>query len=153
MTSVFGFLRAAKVAGKRRLSVCPLTIMAIIATISIMKTTLNSVPSPSNVRAQVASVSASEAKNEFGHVLERVIQGGVMVITKHGAAKAVLMPVEEYNALSRATQFQLSSLTKEFDELLLRMQTPKARAAMKAAFHASPKQLGKAAVAAVRSRG
>jgi prevent-host-death family protein len=101
----------------------------------------------------MASVSATEAKNEFGRVLERVIQGGVMFITKHGAAKAVLMPVEEYNALSRATQIEISGLTKEFDELLLRMQTQKARAAMKAAFHASPKQLGKAAVAAARSRG
>ena len=118
-----------------------------------MKTTVNSAPVSSRALPQVASVSATEAKNEFARVLERDIQGGVMFITKHGAPKAVLMPVEEYNALSRATQFQLSSLTKEFDELLLRMQTPKARAAMKAAFHASPKQLGKAAVAAVRSRG
>jgi prevent-host-death family protein len=98
-------------------------------------------------------VSATEAKNEFARVLETVMRGGVMLITKHGAAKAVLMPVEEYNALSRATEIQLGSLTKEFDELLLRMQTPKVRAAMKAAFHASPKQLGKAAVAAARSRG
>jgi len=97
-------------------------------------------------------VSATEAKNGFARVLERVIRGDVMFITKHGAAKAVLMPVEEYNALSRATQIQISGLTKEFDELLLRMQTPKARAAMKAAFHASPKQLGKAAVAGARSR-
>lgn len=114
---------------------------------------INSTSSSSGVRTQAASVSATEAKNEFARVLERVIQGGVMFITKHGAAKAVLMPVEEYNALSRATQIQLGSLTEEFDELLLRMQTPKARAAMKAAFHASPKQLGKAAVAAARSRG
>jgi antitoxin Phd len=104
-------------------------------------------------RRPTASVSATEAKNAFAHLLERVIQGGVMFITKHGAAKAVLMPVEEYNALSRATEIQLGGLTREFDELLLRMQTPKARAAMKAAFHASPKQLGKAAVAAARSRG
>jgi len=118
-----------------------------------MKARVNSAPIASSVRPQMASVSATEAKNEFARVLERVIQGGVMFITKHGAAKAVLMPVEEYNALSRATQIQLSSLTKEFDEMLLRMQTPKARAAMKAAFHASPKQLGKAAVAAARSRG
>ena len=118
-----------------------------------MKTRLNSVPTPSSARPQAASVSATEAKNEFARVLERVIRGDVMFITKHGAAKAVLMPVEEYNALSRVTQVQLGNLTKEFDEMLLRMQTPKARAAMKAAFHASPRQLGKAAVAAARSRG
>ena len=101
----------------------------------------------------MASVSATEAKNEFARILESVIRGSVLFITRHGAAKAVLMPVEDYHALSLATQVQLGSLTKEFDELLLKMQTPKARAGMKAAFHASPKQLGKAALAAARSRG
>jgi hypothetical protein len=59
----------------------------------------------------------------------------------------------EFNALSHATQFQLDSLSSEFDALLARMQTPKASLAMKAAFHASPRQLGKAAVAAARKRG
>jgi antitoxin Phd len=107
----------------------------------------------SPIEASSTSVTASEAKNEFGRVLERVISGGVMFITKHGAAKAVLMPVDRYNALARAGELQLSALTEQFDELLLRMQTPKARAGMKKAFHASPKRLGKAALAAARSRG
>jgi antitoxin Phd len=40
----------------------------------------------------------------------------------------------------------------EFDELLGRMQTPEARAGMRAAFGASPKQLGKAALAAEQKR-
>jgi hypothetical protein len=40
----------------------------------------------------------------------------------------------------------------EFDALLSRMQTLKVRRRMKAAFAASGKQLGKAAVAAVRRR-
>lgn len=113
---------------------------------------MDSVQTTRSERAQAASVTATEAKNEFGGVLERVIQGDVMFITKHGAAKAVLMAVDQYNALLRATEIQLDSLTSEFDALLLRMQTPRARAGMKAAFHASPKQLGKAAVAAARSR-
>lgn len=105
-----------------------------------------------NDRLHATSVTATEAKNEFGRILERVIQGSVMFITKHGAAKAVLMPVDEYHALSRASEIKLDSLTGEFDALLLRMQTPKARAGMKAAFNASPKQLGKTAVAAARAR-
>jgi len=114
-----------------------------------MKPKARSAPGPS----ATASVSATEAKNEFGRVLERVIQGSVLFITKHGAAKAVLLPVQEYDALSRANEVQLGNLSAEFDDLLLRMQTSKARAGMKAAFHASPKQLGKAALAAARSRG
>jgi PHD/YefM family antitoxin component YafN of YafNO toxin-antitoxin module len=82
-----------------------------------------------------------------------VIQGGTVVITKHDAPKAVLISIDEFEALSRANQAQLDALSGEFDAVLARMQTPAARAGMKAAFGASPKQLGKAAVAAARKRG
>ena len=76
-----------------------------------------------------------------------------MVITKHDVPKAVLISVDEFDALSRAFRGELDTLTDEFDGLLARMQTPVARAGMKAAFDASPKQLGRAAVAAARKRG
>jgi len=99
------------------------------------------------------SFSASAAKSEFGRVLEMVIQGDIVVITKHDAPKAVLVSVDEFNALARTKERTLDTLSGEFDELLARMQTPKARAGMKAAFNASPKQLGRAAVEAVRRRG
>jgi antitoxin Phd len=99
-----------------------------------------------------ASISATDAKNEFGRILEKAIQGGTVVITKHDVPKAVLISVNEFNALSRAVGVKLDTLSGEFDALLARMQTPAARAAMKSAFDASPKQLGKAAVAAARKR-
>jgi antitoxin Phd len=99
------------------------------------------------------SVSASEAKSGFGRVLEMAIQGGAVVITKHDAPKAVLISVENFNALSGAAQTKLDTLSREFDALLARMQTSKAHRGMKAAFAASGKRLGKAAVAATRSRG
>ena len=54
---------------------------------------------------------------------------------------------------TRSKKPALDVLTSEFDTLLLHMQTRKARAGMKRAFQASPKQLGKAAVAAARKRG
>ena len=100
-----------------------------------------------------SSVSASQAKNEFGRVLEIAIQGGAVVITKHDAPRAVLISVENFNALSGAADAKLDTLSQEFDALLARMQTSKARRGMKAAFAASGKRLGKAAVAATRSRG
>jgi len=99
------------------------------------------------------SVSASEAKNEFGRVLEMAIQGGAVVITKHDSPKAVLISVEAFNALSGAAETKLDTLSQEFDALLARMQTSRARRGMKAAFAASGTRLGKAAVAALRSRG
>jgi prevent-host-death family protein len=98
-------------------------------------------------------VSASEAKSEFGRVLEMAIQGGAVVITKHDSPKAVLISVENFNVLSGAAETKLDTLSQDFDALLARMQTSKARHGMKAAFAASGKRLGKAAVAATRSRG
>jgi prevent-host-death family protein len=104
-------------------------------------------------RVEAASFTATDAKKQFARVLELVLQGGAVVITKHDAPKAVLLSVDEFTALTRATEGTLDTLSAEFDALLARMQTPRARAGMKAAFAASPKELGKAAVAAARKRG
>lgn len=112
------------------------------------------VPLPRRRREPMQSVaiSATEAKNEFGRILETVIQGGKVVITKHDSPKAVLISMDEFNALSNTHRAELELLSEEFDGLLARMQTAAARAGMNAAFHATPKQLGKAAVAATRKR-
>ena len=48
---------------------------------------------------------------------------------------------------------KLNRLSEQFDTLLERMQTPKARRGMAAAFGANQKQLGKVAVVAARKRG
>jgi antitoxin Phd len=98
-------------------------------------------------------ISATEAKNRFGDLLDSVLQGGMVLITKHETPKAILLSMEEYAALSRSTQTSLDVLNGEFDALLARMQTSKARAGMKAAFNASPRKLGKIPVAAARRRG
>lgn len=100
-----------------------------------------------------SSVTASEAKVGFARVLEMAIRGDVVVITKHDTPKAVLISVENFNALSGAAETKLDTLSDEFDALLARMQSSKARRGMKVAFAASGKRAGKAAVAAPRSRG
>ena len=100
-----------------------------------------------------ASFTATEVKNEFGRILEKAIQGETVVITKHDRPKAVLISVNHFNALKHAPEFKLDTLSGEFDALLARMQSAKARTAMKAAFRSSPQQLGKAAVLAARKRG
>ena len=104
-------------------------------------------------RVETATVTATDAKKEFRRVLDAVLRGSVVVITRHDDPKAVLISVEEFEALSRASETRLDTLGEQFDALLARMQTPKARLGMKAAFGASPEQLGKAAVAAARRRG
>jgi prevent-host-death family protein len=97
-----------------------------------------------------SSVTATDAKNEFGQLLETVIRGGRVFITRHNAPKAVLISVEDFEALSASANVnadaELDALNREFDVMLARMQEPGTREKMKAAFHASPKELGKAAV-------
>lgn len=100
-----------------------------------------------------SAISATSVKNEFGRVLDKVIQGGIMVITKHDTPKAVLLSVEDFNAIASAQRPNLEALTNEFDMMLSRMQTKQARTAMKAAFDSSPKKLGNAAVRAAKKRG
>jgi len=99
-----------------------------------------------------ASFSATEAKNQFGRALDIVTHGGLVVITRHDAPKAVLVSVDEFNALASASTRRLDTLSNQFDAMLSQMQTPRARAGMRAAFNASPEELGKAAVAVARKR-
>jgi len=65
---------------------------------------------------------------------------------------ADLLKHMEINPLSHATQSKLDALREASDVLFARMQTHNACLAMKTAFHASPRQLGKAAVAAAHKR-
>ena len=104
-------------------------------------------------RGRIARCSAKEAEKEFGRVLKQAIHGDTVLITEHDTPMAVLMPLEEFNALSRATEFKPGTLSDDSDALLARMQTASARAAMKAAFDASPEELGSSALAEARKRG
>jgi antitoxin Phd len=114
----------------------------------------SSAPAIRNRRGEPpVQISATDAKNKLGEVLDTVLQGGMVLITKHETPKAILLSMEEYGALARAAHTRLDTLNDEFDAMLARMQTPKARAGMKSAFNASPRQLRKAAVAAARKRG
>lgn len=100
----------------------------------------------------VPSVPATRFKNEFGAVFEQATLTGAVAITKHNTPKAVLLSYAEFEALTRAGSPVLDELTDEFDALLDRMQTPKAKAGVAAAFEASPSELGRAAVKAARPK-
>ena len=78
--------------------------------------------------------------------------GTTVLITKHDSPRAVLISIDHFQSLQEAPQAKLNTLTEQFDTLLERMQSPKARRGMAAAFRANTKQLGKAAVAAARKR-
>ena len=104
-------------------------------------------------RVVMPTFTATDAKNEFGRVLDIAVEKGAVAITRRDAPKAVLLSVDEFDALVSAGGRTLDTLTAEFDELLARMQTPRARKGMADAFDATPARLGKAAVAAAKKRG
>lgn len=81
-----------------------------------------------------------------------------MAITKQAkkdekANKDGDLVVDRVAASSNAVEPEINLLTAEFDDLLARMQGPEASEAMDHAFHASPEELGQAALAAMRKRG
>jgi prevent-host-death family protein len=100
----------------------------------------------------VPAVAATRVKNEFGAVLEQALRGGAVAITRHDTPKAILISYDEFQSLVRSRSHSLSDLSAEYNVLLARMQTPKARKGMDAAFNASPSELGRAAVKAARKR-
>lgn len=93
----------------------------------------------------LAEVPATRVKNEFGSILEQATHGGAVAITRHDTPKAVILPFAEFESLVRARSRTLADFESQFDDLLGQMQTGKARKGMKAAFDASPAQLGRAA--------
>jgi prevent-host-death family protein len=101
---------------------------------------------------EVASFTATGAKNEFGRVLQKAAQG-IVVITRHDEPEAVVLSFDEFKDLADAREISLEKLRSEFDALLAKMQAPEARKGMKAAFDATPARMGEAAVAAARKRG
>jgi prevent-host-death family protein len=104
-------------------------------------------------RPDLPAVTATEAKNALGAVLDRVMVEGGVAITKHNEVKAVLLSVREYESLIADRNAPLADLAAEFDGLVERMQSPKARQAGRTLFDASPAKLGRAAVAARRGGG
>lgn len=102
---------------------------------------------------ETVTMNATDAKNQMGRMLETVMQGGVVLITRHDAPKAAVIPFSDYERYTRAGEDQLNALRGEFDQMLAGMQTPDARAGMQAAFDASPEQLARAAVKFARKRG
>jgi hypothetical protein len=64
--------------------------------------------------------------------------------------RVLIVDDEDFHQLSNAGRTKIENLNGEFDARLGRMQAPEARSGMSAAFGASARQLGQAAVAAAR---
>ena len=103
-------------------------------------------------RRSPRTFTAADVKNQFGEALQAVADEGVIAITRYGKVEAYVLSPERYGALTGEPERELDLLTEYFDELVAQMQGPKARAAARAAFEATPEDLGRAAVEGARRR-
>jgi prevent-host-death family protein len=100
--------------------------------------------------AQVPTVSATRAKNEFGRVVEEVERTGAVAIERYGKERVVILSIEEFEALTREREAPATLLEARLDELFARLAEPGSAAAMDRAFRAEGDELGRAAVHAAR---
>ena len=71
--------------------------------------------------AEAVTTSATDFKQHVGKYLD-VARTGAVIIEKQGRPTAVLISVEEYEALNPSASRVIDRLTEEFDTLVARMQ-------------------------------
>src|SRR5262252_2888789 len=99
---------------------------------------------------EMPEFTATAAKNSFGALMDALAARGAVAITNRNAPRAVLLSIEEYESLVAKIPDPLESLRSEFDDLVGKMQTPRAKKAVDALFAATPDELGDAAVKEAR---
>jgi antitoxin Phd len=100
--------------------------------------------------AELSEVSASVLKNKFSEVA-RLASGGPLAVSRHNRREFVILTTAQYEELQQSRRAPLETLAGEFDQLVAKMNTPKARRATASLFAASGKALGEAAVKARRA--
>lgn len=98
----------------------------------------------------LSPVTSTALKNSTADVLDQVTAHGAVAITRHDKPRAVLISVEQYERMTGVESNWLTELHEEYQGMLEKMQKPEQKVAAKRAFNATPEELGKAAVAAVR---
>ena len=118
-----------------------------------MSTPYQNPSTPSPCIAEMPTISATELKNATADVFEQVAARRAVAITRHDKPRAVLLSVEQYEALTgQQNPDWLQKLHEEYRGLLDRMQGPEQRAAAEKLFKATPEELGEAALWAARQQ-
>ena len=100
--------------------------------------------------ADLSEVTASILKNKFSEVA-RLASAAPLAVSRHHRREFVILTAAQYEELQQSRRAPLETLAGEFDQLVAKMNTPKARRATASLFAASGKALGKAAVNAHRT--
>lgn len=93
--------------------------------------------------AEAVRASATDFKQHVGKYLD-LARTGRVVIERQRRPTAVLISIEEYEALNPAAARVVDRLSDEFDALVAEMQQPSFERAMERAFAAAPEDLSQA---------
>lgn len=119
-------------------------ILANLYKISIMPKVLSH---PKSERPlDLPQLSSTELKSNTGEVLRQASKGAV-AITRHDRTEFVILPAAQYEELISQSSGILAQMSDEFDALVSRMNTPSAAKGFQSLFSATPKELGRSAVA------
>ena len=99
---------------------------------------------------ELPTITATELKNATADVFEQVAAKQAVAITRHEKPRAVLLSVEQYEALTGQRPDWLEQLHEEYRGMLDRMQGPEQRAIADKLFQATPQELGEAALRAAQ---
>jgi prevent-host-death family protein len=118
-----------------------------------MSTSYQSPSNPAPRVAEMPSITATELKNATADVFEQVASRRAVAITRHDKPRAVLLSVEQYEALTgQQNPDWLEKLHEEYRGMLDRMQGPEQRAGAEKLFRATPEELGQAALWAAQQK-
>lgn len=115
-----------------------------------MATTGSSSPLPFAALADLPEITASDLKNKFSEIA-RLTAREPVAVTRHNRREFVILTASQYEEIQQSRRAPLENLAAEFDQMVTRMNTPKAKRATASLFSASGKALGKAAVNVSRS--
>ena len=90
----------------------------------------------------VEAVPATAVKNSFADVLDALADRGVLAITRHDKTRAIILSVQQYEALIKRAGDPLERLRGYFDDLVAGMQGPEMAQAVDELFGAAPKAKG-----------
>ena len=110
-------------------------------------------PTTSVPRVQeLPTITATKLKNSTADVFEQVAAKQAIAITRHEKPRAILLSVEQYEALTGHRPEWLEKLHEEYRGMLDRMQGPEQRAGAEKLFRATPEELGQAALWAAQQK-
>jgi prevent-host-death family protein len=101
---------------------------------------------------ELPTITATELKNATADVFEQVAAKQAIAITRHEKPRAILLSVEQYEALAGQRPDWLEKLHEEYRGMLERMQGPEQRAGAEKLFRATPEELGQAALWAAQQK-